>query len=83
MRYFKLAIKIIVRFVFVCVAGVALLLGVLWLDHTRATDLPEPSGPFRSWPNDSCPERCRHSGYDVAATRHQTRAVRVDLVSGG
>ena len=26
--------------------GIAVLLGVLWLDHTRETTLPTPSGPF-------------------------------------
>lgn len=28
------------------IAGIALLLGVLWLDHTRETRLPTPTGPF-------------------------------------
>src|SRR6266566_6951452 len=28
------------------IAGVALLVGSIWLDHTRVTTLPTPTGPF-------------------------------------
>lgn len=28
------------------IAGIAVLLGLLWLDHTRETTLPTPTGPF-------------------------------------
>ena len=28
------------------IAGIAAFLGILWLDHTRQTILPEPTGPF-------------------------------------
>src|ERR1700724_862612 len=39
-------IKILVGVVVFAVVGVAVLLGLLWLDHTRETTLPTPTGPF-------------------------------------
>lgn len=46
MRYIKAAIKVLAGLVLVLVAALAGLLCILWLDHTRATSLPTPSGPF-------------------------------------
>jgi predicted dienelactone hydrolase len=42
MRVFKIA-GLLVLFV---IAGIAVFLGLLWLDHTRQTILPVPTGPF-------------------------------------
>jgi dienelactone hydrolase len=39
-------IKILARVALFAVAGIALLLGLMWLDHTRQTTLPMPTGPF-------------------------------------
>ncbi len=46
MRYIRLAIKIVAGLVLAVVAAVAFSLGILWIDHTRSTTLPVPSGPF-------------------------------------
>ena len=46
MRYLKAAIKILAGLVLVLMAAVSGLLCLLWFDHTRATSLPTPSGPF-------------------------------------
>ncbi len=40
------AIRIVVRLALVAVVSIAAVLGVLWLDHTRETTLPAPTGPF-------------------------------------
>jgi hypothetical protein len=40
------AIRIMAFVVLFGVVGVAVLLGLLWLDHTRETTLPTPTGPF-------------------------------------
>ena len=39
-------IKIMVVMVLFAVVGIVALLGLLWLDHTRYTTLPTPTGPF-------------------------------------
>jgi predicted dienelactone hydrolase len=39
-------IKTLVGVVLFAVVGIVVLLGLLWLDHTRATTLPTPTGPF-------------------------------------
>jgi len=39
-------IKIMVGVALFAFVGVAVLLGLLWLDHTRETTLPSPTGPF-------------------------------------
>jgi hypothetical protein len=39
-------IKTLVRMALFAVVGIAVLLGLLWLDHTRRTTLPTPTGPF-------------------------------------
>lgn len=46
MRFMKLALKIMAGAVLSGLTAIALLLGVLWLDHTRSTTLPAPSGSF-------------------------------------
>lgn len=38
--------KWLVRIVLVCVCGLALLLGILWLEHRQPLELPVPTGPF-------------------------------------
>src|ERR1017187_4502442 len=39
-------IKILARLALLVVPGIVLFLGSLWLDHTRRTTLPAPTGPF-------------------------------------
>jgi hypothetical protein len=39
-------IKTVVMLALFAVVGVAVLLGLLWLDDTRETTLPTPTGPF-------------------------------------
>ena len=46
MRIIKTVIKTIVVLVLVAVVGIAVLLGMLRLDHTRETTLLTPTGPF-------------------------------------
>ena len=45
-KYIRRTFKIMVGLAVFIVAGIALLLGALWLDHTRQTTLPTPTGPF-------------------------------------
>src|SRR3984893_14747363 len=45
-RYIRRTIKIVVGVVLFSIVGVAVLLGLLWLDHNRETTLPMPTGPF-------------------------------------
>src|SRR6202163_1969983 len=40
------AIKIVVVVALFAVVAIAFLLGLMWLDHTRGTTLPAPTGPF-------------------------------------
>lgn len=46
MRYLRLAFKIVGGFALAGVAAIVVFLGLLWVDHTRSTTLPLPSGPF-------------------------------------
>jgi pimeloyl-ACP methyl ester carboxylesterase len=46
MRSIRHAFKIASALALAVVVAVALSLGILWLDHTRSTTLPVPSGPF-------------------------------------
>lgn len=46
MRSIRHSFKIVSAFALAIVVAVALSLGLLWLDHTRSTTLPVPSGPF-------------------------------------
>src|SRR5579859_1015573 len=46
MRSLRLAFKIVASFALAVVVAVALSFGILWVDHTRSTTLPVPSGPF-------------------------------------
>lgn len=46
MRVIKTVVKIAAWTVVLFAASIAIVLGGLWLDHTRATSLPTPSGPF-------------------------------------
>ena len=39
-------IKTLAKVALLAVAGIAVLLGLIWLDHTRETVLPTPTGPF-------------------------------------
>jgi dienelactone hydrolase len=39
-------IKTLAKLALLAVAGIAVLLGLIWLDHTRETVLPTPTGPF-------------------------------------
>jgi hypothetical protein len=39
-------IKTLVRVVLFAVGGITVLLGLLWLDHTKETKLPTPTGPY-------------------------------------
>jgi predicted dienelactone hydrolase len=45
-KYFRGTVRILVGLVLLAVVGIAVLLGSLWLDHTRETALPIPTGPF-------------------------------------
>ncbi|MBV9202289.1 MAG: family membership, partial [Alphaproteobacteria bacterium] len=45
-KYIRKTFKMMVWLALFSVVGIALLLGGLWLDHTRATTLPMPTGPF-------------------------------------
>src|SRR5271163_213468 len=45
-KYIRGTIKILAGLVVLAILGLAVLLGVLWLDHTRETVLPTPTGPF-------------------------------------
>ncbi len=45
-KYIRGTIRIVVGLGLLAVVAVAGLLGVLWLDHTRETTLPTPTGPF-------------------------------------
>jgi dienelactone hydrolase len=46
MGVIKTVIKTMVVVAVFAVVGIAVLLGLLWLDHTRETTLPTPTGPF-------------------------------------
>jgi dienelactone hydrolase len=46
MRAIKTVIKIVVVLALLAVAGIVVLLGSMFLDHTRETTLPTPTGPF-------------------------------------
>jgi len=46
MRMVKTVIKIVVALILLAVVGIVVLLGSMWLDHTRETTLPRPTGPF-------------------------------------
>jgi platelet-activating factor acetylhydrolase isoform II len=46
MRVIKTVIKIVVVLALLAVVGIVVLLGSMWLDHTRETILPTPTGPF-------------------------------------
>src|ERR1019366_693603 len=46
MRQTMRVIKVLAAIAMLGIAGVALLLVTLWLDHTRETNLPAPTGPF-------------------------------------
>lgn len=39
-------IKVLARLALLAVVGIGLFVAALWLDHTRATALPTPTGPF-------------------------------------
>jgi hypothetical protein len=43
-RIVRRVVKVIAVFAIVAVAGVTVLLTTLWVDHSRPTALPEPSG---------------------------------------
>lgn len=45
-KHVRRVIKIVVGLALFAVVGIAALLRVLWLDHTRETALPTPTGPF-------------------------------------
>ena len=45
-RLLKTALKVSLSIVFGSLVLIGLLLGALWLDHTRPTTLPVPTGPF-------------------------------------
>src|SRR6202011_3146852 len=45
-QFVRGTIKIVLRLVLLSVAGIAVLLGLLWLDHNRETTLPTPTGAF-------------------------------------
>jgi dienelactone hydrolase len=45
-RFLRTAVKVVCGLAAFAIAGIALLLGVLWLDHKRETVLPAPTGPF-------------------------------------
>lgn len=40
------AMRITLRAVFVAFSGLVILIGLLWLDHRRSTELPKPTGEF-------------------------------------
>jgi predicted dienelactone hydrolase len=46
MRVIKRVIKIVAAVAVFAVLGIAALLGWMWLDHSRETPLPAPTGPF-------------------------------------
>ena len=46
MRVIKTVIKIVVGLALLAVVGIVVLVGSMWLDHTRETTLPTPTGPF-------------------------------------
>ena len=46
MHMVKTVIKIVVVLILLAVIGIAVLLGLLLLDHNRDTTLPTPTGPF-------------------------------------
>ena len=46
MRVIKRVIKTLVGAALFAVVAIAVLLGLMWLDHNRETTLPKPSGPF-------------------------------------
>jgi predicted dienelactone hydrolase len=46
LRLARWLIKAIAVLAILGVLGIALLLGLMWLDHTRETTLPTPTGPF-------------------------------------
>jgi dienelactone hydrolase len=45
-QFVRGTIKIVLGLVLLSVAGIAVLLGLLWLDHNRETTLPTPTGTF-------------------------------------
>ena len=68
------------------VVGITLLLGSLWLDHTRETMLTRNDRLIRSWPCDVRLERSCTIGLDGAANRAEypgdrTRAVTEAVLS--
>jgi dienelactone hydrolase len=46
-RIFRRLAKTVAVLALIAVVGVAALLGSLWLDHTRSTTLPTPTGPYK------------------------------------
>lgn len=46
MRLLRIAAKAAVVILLSGIAGIALVIGTLWLDHTRTTTLPHPTGSF-------------------------------------
>jgi len=46
-RIFRRAVKTFGVLALIAVVGIATLLGSLWLDHTRSTMLPTPTGPYK------------------------------------
>ena len=46
-RIFRRLAKTVAVLALIVVVGVAALLGSLWLDHTRSTTLPTPTGPYK------------------------------------
>jgi hypothetical protein len=46
LRLIKRLVKIVAAVALAAVLGIAVLVGLIWLDHTRETTLPVPSGPL-------------------------------------
>jgi hypothetical protein len=46
-RIFRRVVKTVKLLTVIAVVSVAVLLGSLWLDHTRSTALPTPTGPYK------------------------------------
>jgi len=45
-KFMRVILKTIVVVILLAVVGIAVLLGSIWLDHTKETMLPTPTGPF-------------------------------------
>jgi dienelactone hydrolase len=45
-KFIRAILKTVAVLVLLAIAGIATLLGSMWLDHTRETTLPTPTGPF-------------------------------------